>query len=46
MIDHNGWLIEDFNLPANLMLAMSTQIVSGGLEACLQSIRVRPIMTA
>ena len=46
VIDHNGWVIEDFNLPANLMLAMSTQIVAGGLEACLRSIRVRPIMTA
>lgn len=40
--DSQGLFIENFNLPCNLMLAVSTPIVEGGLEACLQSIRARP----
>ncbi len=40
--DHLGMWIEDFGLPCNLMLAVPTHIVEGGLEACLQSIRARP----
>jgi nucleoside 2-deoxyribosyltransferase len=39
--DKNGWAIENFELPANLMLASSMQIVEGGLEACLKAIRPR-----
>ena len=39
--DRRGLLIEDFGLPANLMLAMSAHIVRGGLEECLQAIRPR-----
>lgn len=42
LTDCNGMLIENFNLPCNLMLAVPTHIVEGGLEACLQSIRARP----
>ena len=41
--DRNGMLIENFNLPCNLMLAVPAHIVEGGLEACLQSIRARPV---
>ncbi len=40
--DHRGMRIEDFGLPCNLMLAVPSHIVEGGLEACLQSIRARP----
>lgn len=40
--DHLGMRIEDFGLPCNLMLAVPSHIVAGGLEACLQSIRARP----
>jgi nucleoside 2-deoxyribosyltransferase len=40
--DRLGMWIEDFGLPCNLMLAVPTHIVEGGLEACLQSIRARP----
>ena len=42
LTDHQGMLIENFNLPCNLMLAVPTHIVEGDLEACLQSIRARP----
>lgn len=38
-LDKNGMLIENFGLPCNLMLAIPTKIVEGGLEGCLQSIR-------
>ena len=40
--DRHGMRIEDYGLPCNLMLAVPTHIVEGGLEACLQSIRARP----
>ncbi len=40
--DRQGRLIENFGLACNLMLAVPTHIVEGGLEACLQSIRARP----
>lgn len=42
LTDRNGMLIENFDLPCNLMLAVPTHIVEGGLEACLQAIRARP----
>jgi len=42
LTDNQGMLIENYNLPCNLMLAVPTHIVEGGLEACLQSIRGRP----
>ncbi len=34
-----GYLIEDFGLSVNLMLACSAQIVVGGPAACLDAIR-------
>lgn len=33
-----GYLIENFDLPVNLMLACATTIVHGGPEACLEAI--------
>lgn len=33
--DRDGWLVEDFGLSANLMLAVPARIVSGGLAAAL-----------
>ncbi|MFZ4536023.1 nucleoside 2-deoxyribosyltransferase [Propionivibrio sp.] len=42
LTDGQGMLIENFNLPCNLMLAIPSHIVEGGLEACLQAIRARP----
>jgi nucleoside 2-deoxyribosyltransferase len=41
LTDQNGWAIENFGLPGNLMLAMPMPIIAGGLEACLQSIRAQ-----
>lgn len=38
-LDNNGMLIENFGLPCNLMLAIPSKIVEGGLEGCLQAIR-------
>lgn len=40
LLDRDGLLIENFGLPLNLMLAVPATIVQGGLEACLQAIRV------
>ena len=37
-IDSEGYNIEDFNLPLNLMLSISTSIVEGGFEQCLKRI--------
>jgi nucleoside 2-deoxyribosyltransferase len=34
-----GYLIEDFGLSVNLMLACSAQLVVGGPAACLDAIR-------
>ncbi len=34
-VDRDGFAIEDFGLPANLMLAVPARIVSGGLDAAL-----------
>ena len=41
--DRDGLAIENFGLPCNLMLAVPAPIVEGGLEACLQSLRQRPV---
>ena len=46
LTDRNGLMIENFGLPCNLMLSIPANIVEGGLEACLQSIRSRPPVTA
>ncbi len=37
--DNHGMLIENFNLPLNLMLAVPTMIVEGCLEVCLKNLR-------
>ncbi|WP_232231983.1 nucleoside 2-deoxyribosyltransferase [Burkholderia sp. WSM2230] len=34
-----GYLVEDFGLPVNLMLACAAQIVQGGPLACLRAIQ-------
>lgn len=39
--DSQGYAIENFGLPVNLMLAMSTRIVEGDLAACIAAIRTR-----
>lgn len=42
LTDRNGLTIENFSLPCNLMLSIPANIVAGGLEGCLQSIRAKP----
>ena len=37
--DAQGWEVEEFGLPLNLMLAMSSRIVVGDLRAALQALR-------
>lgn len=37
--DTQGWQLEEFGLPLNLMLAVPCRIVTGGLEAALQALR-------
>lgn len=39
--DRDDWLVEDFGLSANLMLAVPALIVSGGLQAALQQLNSR-----
>ena len=46
LTDREGLMIEDFGLPCNLMLAIPANIVEGGLEACLQTIRSRPTVSS
>jgi nucleoside 2-deoxyribosyltransferase len=46
LTDRNGLMIENFGLPCNLMLSIPANIVEGGLEACLQTIRSRPPVVA
>ena len=46
LTDRNGLMIENFGLSCNLMLSIPANIVEGGLEACLQSIRSRPPVAA
>ncbi|MDQ7988717.1 MAG: nucleoside 2-deoxyribosyltransferase [Candidatus Dactylopiibacterium sp.] len=36
--DRDGWLVEDFGLAANLMLAVPAPIVAGGLRAALAAL--------
>lgn len=44
-VDRNGWHIENFGLPANLMLACSMTIVVGDLEDALKHLRPRSTAT-
>jgi nucleoside 2-deoxyribosyltransferase len=37
--DANGWLVEDFGLPLNLMLAVPARVVQGGLRNALEMLR-------
>ena len=39
--DANGFTVEDFDLPVNLMLGCSMTVVTGNLEHCLRVIRDR-----
>ena len=39
--DANGFTVEDFDLPVNLMLGCSMTVVTGDLEHCLRVIRDR-----
>ena len=39
--DENGFAVEDFDLPVNLMLGCTAVIVKGGLEDCLKEMRRR-----
>jgi nucleoside 2-deoxyribosyltransferase len=40
--DPDGFTIENFNLPVNLMLGVSCELVEGGLEAALQQLQTCP----
>jgi len=46
LTDSNGLMIENFGLPCNLMLSVPANIVEGGLEGCLKSIRSKPPVAA
>lgn len=37
-VDADGWLIEDFGLPLNLMIACTVTIVAGSADDCLRRI--------
>jgi nucleoside 2-deoxyribosyltransferase len=37
--DADGWAVEDFGLPRNLMLACSSHLVVGDARACLARMR-------
>jgi nucleoside 2-deoxyribosyltransferase len=39
LFDRDGWNLEEFGLPLNLMLAMSSRIVVGDLRAALAALR-------
>lgn len=39
--DQDGFLVENFDLPVNLMLGCSMTLIQGNLEHCLQEIRRR-----
>ena len=41
-LDAQGWLIEGFDLPVNLMLAVPARIVAGSLEDCLSALKHAP----
>lgn len=36
-VDPQGWFVEDFGLPLNLMLAVSATVVVGGLKEALEA---------
>ena len=40
-LDANGWTVEDFELPLNLMLAVPCRIVVGGPRVALVALRER-----
>lgn len=40
--DADGWLLEEFGLPLNLMLAVPCRVVVGGPEAALAALRAQP----
>jgi nucleoside 2-deoxyribosyltransferase len=37
--DADGWAVEDFGLPRNLMIACSCRLVVGDARACLERMR-------
>lgn len=37
--DADGWTVEDFGLPRNLMIACSSRLVVGDARACLEQMR-------
>ncbi|CAH0447561.1 hypothetical protein LMG10661_03628 [Ralstonia syzygii subsp. syzygii] len=37
--DADGWAVEDFGLPRNLMLACGSRLVAGDARACLERMR-------
>lgn len=39
--DEDGFTVEDFDLPVNLMLGCSVTVIQGDLEHCLKEIRKR-----
>jgi len=41
LLDRDGWTLEEFGLPLNLMLAVSATIVVGGPEVALAVLRER-----
>ena len=41
-VDVQGYGVEDFGLPVNLMLGVPCHVIEGGLEECLQAIKKRP----
>ncbi len=42
-LDENGWTVEDFGLPLNLMLAIPATIVPGGLPEALDALLAQPM---
>jgi nucleoside 2-deoxyribosyltransferase len=42
LVDADGWQLEEFGLPLNLMLASSCRIVVGGPRAALEQLRAQP----
>ncbi len=40
-VDSDGWLVEDFGMPVNLMLGIPGTIVAGGLEQALFALMAR-----
>jgi len=38
-VDAQGWTVEDFGLPVNLMLAVSSRLIEGGLREALAALR-------